>query len=1733
MDAMDVDDGSTSRNDGNEAETEGTAKLRRSTRTRSARSDISAGAENMSQETPKARKVASVKRTPQNKADDQILNRESEEPDDAEENVEQEEGDDESGGSDGSDDDDETFGRRRGKPQSAKSTPSRQATRGARGRGKNVTGTSAAQKKRKITKDADVEEGSMFDIVMNHANAMEGQISDWVAEYNEDKVHALMDLVNFLIQSTGCPGRIEASVFEDQDNITDQLEELQKQFDAQTHQDYPIIAKSRGRGANKFRKNFTDFWSKWMARIRHNILFDDNGWCLEALVVWLVAMSSSVFRPFRHTATTVALVLLTGLCDIAKQVHNEWTTANRQLSTEQKKSSSGRKNQKVQQLEQRVEALHDKKVKLETQMNDLFDSVFVHRYRDSDPVIRTECIRELGLWIMRFPDMYLDPQYLRYLGWMLSDKSPTVRLEALRSLCRLYAVEAMASGLRAFTERFRPRMLEMALREKEVAVRIEAITAVTLVASAGLLEDDDRNSVLPLIFDEDAKVRGLLSKLAEDVWKEEYVEPKKDELKSGRIRPNVTEAQNGWAEIKALCQMLVHLAKTLDEQTRKRDAERRAKLATAAQDQGQSEAQTLGETQTQSLFTAESQNAMDLDEDIDDEDVSDEARDKQQRRRCDRLELFQWLSKDEKPVESVIGFGTVEAAVSALWGHISVLKDWQTMCNYLAHDFTDENEGASQAVSAANSYNPIRLTDEEETCLLYVVNAVLARIISDAHSAADHSKKKGTAKLEDVRMEVSRGLITHLPKLLKKYGGEYTGAGQRRVVEVVMMVRHIDIRIYLDMRMLKAYDSLFDDLRKAFLKHSSEDILSECAQTFRYLMGREKVEPSVSASGRQQRATNSNAVEADDASVASLHITTKQKVEELVEEVIGTQVATKLRDIEESIKNGVDVNLDTLYALRNALRRLGQLWNMLDLGGLGAIIKADDLRWNGLFELLNGVLNASLTIVTNRAETLRANESDPNGSLPSDEAANALDDIIQTALHVMCLDVAWELRKAFTTAIESTAESEVIDNHEAVPTEPVNISPEQAETFLKVFKEKCDRLMPIAEAIIVENEREWIQFRIGIKLSAFKVLTYMYLMLNGDAAVVFPEVARHPPEDVQDGSVDVLVRVVDALSLDIATDRKKAGDDDIRTLNADQTEVARHEVAKLIADLGRLIVHGLYDGKYSVMLLKYVGVGDDERYIHAVENGKIFVSMFGTIWDGLAEECVKDVIGMRIKVAAEEVIDEESDEPMQNRLKLFKRVTIKAAEVVFEGLKQSCDIYFRSHVSGIDAALSLAKILIDILKAWPDIVQTSPKLRVVHGLVVETLLDLLKRGGDEMVRRVEEWAVIHGGSVGDDELLLLRPRDVRKTLHEINEGWRVWGAVGGTVQQIVHELGTLKRGNDMNGDDEIIESVEDVVEHISQQLRAKGFKPGESDKDWQGYWGFVKALEKGDSSTKRRGRKAKAVVSREGTPETATAKPRQKRASKAHKGDELDKDSDATPKAKKAPRGRRKKAREDDGEEDEEEAVTAAPRRRSTRASTSARKTSYREIDEEEDEEGVIQDDQEEEFDEAEEADVPLMTTPAKAPAKDVNATPRTTPKATYKKRHTRTSAGSTRSSRANTPEEEDQVTPKAKPPPRNLKKPIQGLSNEEEDRSSPELPQAIEGRQTRGQKRGRVEPPRTPARNQKRVQRSSADSEGQVQDETNKENEGAIESLQERAMSDDGFVSSPEILAKKRVRVA
>ena len=77
----------------------------------------------------------------------------------------------------------------------------------------------------------------------------------------------------------------------------------------------------------------------------------------------------------------------------------------------------------------RLEVLMTKRQELEENMDEIknmltymFKSVFVHRYRDSLPEIRSICMNEIGWWMKKFHQNFLDDSYLKYIGWTLHDK---------------------------------------------------------------------------------------------------------------------------------------------------------------------------------------------------------------------------------------------------------------------------------------------------------------------------------------------------------------------------------------------------------------------------------------------------------------------------------------------------------------------------------------------------------------------------------------------------------------------------------------------------------------------------------------------------------------------------------------------------------------------------------------------------------------------------------------------------------------------------------------------------------------------------------------------------------------------------------------------------------------------------------------------------------------------------------------------------------------------------------------------------------------------------------------------------------------------------------------------------------------------------------------------------------------------------------------------------------------
>lgn len=119
-------------------------------------------------------------------------------------------------------------------------------------------------------------------------------------------------------------------------------------------------------------------------------------------------------------------------------------------------------------------------------MNGIFKGVFVHRYRDKVPEIRAVCMEEMGVWLKENPTSFLNDGHLKYLGWMLHDKvrthriwrttseqcpskfqvllpgcvcvfpqQPSVRLQCVLSLQKLYKEKSFIGRLELFTSRFK------------------------------------------------------------------------------------------------------------------------------------------------------------------------------------------------------------------------------------------------------------------------------------------------------------------------------------------------------------------------------------------------------------------------------------------------------------------------------------------------------------------------------------------------------------------------------------------------------------------------------------------------------------------------------------------------------------------------------------------------------------------------------------------------------------------------------------------------------------------------------------------------------------------------------------------------------------------------------------------------------------------------------------------------------------------------------------------------------------------------------------------------------------------------------------------------------------------------------------------------------------------------------------------------------------------------------
>jgi cohesin complex subunit SA-1/2 len=160
--------------------------------------------------------------------------------------------------------------------------------------------------------------------------------------------------------------------------------------------------------------------------------FSSNRFQVEMVrdLVSRIAELVQVGQPDLRFGATVAIWELALAC-MERSVELEQKL---QVATRQCKASAGQ-TRKLQALKQSMDSWKRHKAELEEIVQTaVFQGVFIHRYRDSNKYIRICSVEFLSKLTLLRPDLFLENKYLKYFGWMASDKESEVRVVALQAL---------------------------------------------------------------------------------------------------------------------------------------------------------------------------------------------------------------------------------------------------------------------------------------------------------------------------------------------------------------------------------------------------------------------------------------------------------------------------------------------------------------------------------------------------------------------------------------------------------------------------------------------------------------------------------------------------------------------------------------------------------------------------------------------------------------------------------------------------------------------------------------------------------------------------------------------------------------------------------------------------------------------------------------------------------------------------------------------------------------------------------------------------------------------------------------------------------------------------------------------------------------------------------------------------------------------------------------------------
>ncbi|XDT20883.1 Stromalin conservative (SCD) domain profile [Nakaseomyces glabratus] len=354
--------------------------------------------------------------------------------------------------------------------------------------------------------------------------AVEDVLREYMETYKENRDEFLQTFINLLLNCCGAVTQVEKHDIRNNESSADTITEVQLAFQRQKIHEFHLVLSKDFKKKAKYPalyQNIEEFMSKFleiaddMQLLYTEVPFgdDDSGEftpLVTDLFTWISAFSVSKIRCFRYIATFILYCFEDYLTNYTVELERDYLSRlTKQLSMEQKKKRQNKST--ITKISNSIEELTSKKRQTDILIDNISKIAFIHRFKDVDDSIRKMSVEHLTTWIINNPEKFLKVSYLKYYGWLMSDDSSVVRSQVLRSLPLIISGHnghvTDNAAIRQFYERFKDILLEIAMKDIDMEVRLLAVQVLAEVSSLGYLEIQEIVMISSLIFDDkDVKI---------------------------------------------------------------------------------------------------------------------------------------------------------------------------------------------------------------------------------------------------------------------------------------------------------------------------------------------------------------------------------------------------------------------------------------------------------------------------------------------------------------------------------------------------------------------------------------------------------------------------------------------------------------------------------------------------------------------------------------------------------------------------------------------------------------------------------------------------------------------------------------------------------------------------------------------------------------------------------------------------------------------------------------------------------------------------------------------------------------------------------------------------------------------------------------------------------------------------------------------------------------------------